>query len=221
MFLPQRRLVRNTPQRKKAITSDRRTGRMHVAPVNEKMIDSTIPRGDIAHTLSSARVALKELDDVRAQCNATSSRLEKTSDTAQQTLKEIRATLDKWDTMKKRFSDALDSAVHRIADAMRDEGGVAKPVGPPSGTTAHGSLLADANLPNPSLVVECSEVARPKMNAGILAHEYADTPEVLKRKVSRKTTGCRPFIQFTATKDDESDLASPPDDESDPGSSKP
>jgi hypothetical protein len=113
----------------------------------------------------------------------TATRIDTSTDTAKQALKEIKATLDRWDGMKAKFSAALDGAIHRIADAMRDEN-VTAPAGPPSGITAHGSLLEGEVLADPRCIVECAAVARPTMAAKIPAHEYADEPQVLERKVA-------------------------------------
>eukprot|EP00966_Prymnesium_polylepis_P235714 5451382-Prymnesium_polylepis.1 len=54
--------------------------------------------------------------------------------------------------------------------------------GPPDGVTAHGTD-GDASWPAPAMLVRCDKVARPKMNTGIMAHEYQDSPAVLAEKV--------------------------------------
>ena len=107
--------------------------------------------------------------------------LNRTQDTAETTLAEIRGTLDRWDKMKARFGEALDAALHRAIDAMREDTG-SKPTGPPSGAMAHGFDVAEPFV-DPKCVVQCDEVARPKMNAGVAAHEYHDSPDVLRAKV--------------------------------------
>ena len=134
------------------------------------------------HNSSAVNKALADLDRTRSASNETSARLEKSADSAEKTLENLRSTLARWDSMKKRFSDALDSSIRRIAESMAEDGHHGLPQGPPAGPTAHG-LSAPADLPNPICVLECNEVARPKMFAGLLAHEYRDTPEALRAKV--------------------------------------
>lgn len=139
-----------------------------------------------AHRAQSvrAREVLAGIQRTREMCQETNERLEKSGETAKQVLSEIRTTMAKWDKMKAEFGQALDGAIRRMADAMTLET-VPAIDGPPSGPTAHGTLLAesDRSLLDPRRVVECSEVARPKMISHVPAHEYADEPVVLRRKV--------------------------------------
>ena len=110
-----------------------------------------------------------------------SAKIENMMSTAEETLAASRATLERWDRMKENFGKALDTAIHRIADAMKEEQ-IAAPEGPPKGVTAHGT---DGNPTwiEPRMVVECNEVARPAMKQAIKAHEYKDDPSVLRQKV--------------------------------------
>lgn len=135
-------------------------------------------------TRTSAEQTLANLKSTREACESTVSRIDKQQANANQTLNEIRGTLDRWDKMKQNFDKAFKSAVANLADAMRDEMLCeSMPDGPPRGATAHGANLADSGLENPRCVVECPEEARPAMGAGIAAHEYADGPEALRVKV--------------------------------------
>ena len=68
-----------------------------------------------------AKAVLASVQETRMKNEETIARLDKSKDSAEQTLKEIGATLAKWDKMKADFGKALDAAVRRMADAMADE----------------------------------------------------------------------------------------------------
>ena len=115
-------------------------------------------------------------------CSDTVSRLEARQNSAEDTLADIRSTLAKWDKMKADFGNALDGAIRRIAEGMvvyEDH----RPVGSPTGRTAHG-YLSPVGLDDPLKTLDCEEEARPKMQNGIPSHEYRDSPAALRAKVA-------------------------------------
>jgi len=133
---------------------------------------------------NTATEALATIESTHAVCKTTLARIDASTDSAEETLAAIRSTLDRWDNMKARFSQALDGAIIRIVDALRDQGAhVCPPDGLPTGKFAHGIDGALHNFADPRRVVDCKEEARPKMSTGIPAHEYHDEPAVLRTKV--------------------------------------
>ena len=54
----------------------------------------------------------------RESLEATSASLATHSDTAKETLADMRKTLERWDAIKKRFGEALDATARRLAEDM-------------------------------------------------------------------------------------------------------
>lgn len=132
----------------------------------------------------SARETLAKLTETRISCQAQIARMEQKSEDATKTLADIRSTLARWDDMKARWGEVFDGFAEKIAASL-EEKNVKGPDGSlPTGALAHGFEHANDGLADPKRVVECSELARPKMSgANIPAHEYHDSPSVLKAKV--------------------------------------
>jgi len=133
----------------------------------------------------SVETTLASIKATSASLSATMKQSAKTAQTAEQTLADLRSTLARWDAAKKRFSDALDSAARRLCESLGEA--IELPNGPPAGVTAHGWQHAERqDWSAPAMVTECSAIARPDMtmaNTEIAAHEYCDSPAVLRSKV--------------------------------------
>merc|ERR1719440_1270838 len=112
---------------------------------------------------SSTSTTLASIEATQASLRSTLSSSARAADTAEQTLADIRKTLARWDAAKQRFSDALDAAARRLSESFGEA--IEPPDGPPAGVTAHGwaQHAEKEDWSAPSMVTECSAIARPKM----------------------------------------------------------